>query len=70
MLMLLMTLLAPVSYCEPMLYSLHTQAVGGLVVAAVMKYADNILKGFATAISIVLSLILAYFVLGDFVPSV
>ena len=37
--------------------------------ASVMKYADNILKGFATAISIVLSLVMSYFVLGDFEPS-
>lgn len=45
------------------------QAIGGLVVAAVIKYADNILKGFATAVSIVLSSILSYFLLGDFVPT-
>ncbi|KAI8084249.1 nucleotide-sugar transporter-domain-containing protein [Gilbertella persicaria] len=31
------------------------QALGGLVVSLVVKYADNILKGFATSISIVLS---------------
>ncbi|KAJ2234288.1 UDP-galactose transporter Gms1 [Coemansia sp. RSA 1722] len=41
------------------------QALGGLVVAVVVKYADNILKGFATSVSIVLSC-LASVVLFDF----
>lgn len=45
------------------------QAVGGMLVALVMKYADNILKGFATSVSIVLSTIMSYYLLGDFVPS-
>ncbi|KAI8911472.1 nucleotide-sugar transporter-domain-containing protein [Gorgonomyces haynaldii] len=31
------------------------QAIGGLIVAMVVKYADNILKGFATSLSIILS---------------
>ena len=37
------------------------QAIGGLVVAVVVKYADNILKGFAASFSIVTSCILCYF---------
>ena len=41
------------------------QAVGGILVGATIKYADNILKTFASAISIVLSCILSYWVLGD-----
>jgi UDP-sugar transporter A1/2/3 len=31
------------------------QAGGGLVVAMVVKYADNILKGFATSLAIIVS---------------
>lgn len=45
------------------------QALGGLVIAAVIKYADNILKGFATSISIILSSFVSYFFLKDFVPN-
>jgi UDP-sugar transporter A1/2/3 len=37
------------------------QAAGGLLVAAVIVYADNILKGFATSVSIVLSSIISVF---------
>lgn len=46
-----------------------SQGVGGLVVGAVVKYADNILKGFATSISIVVSSLLSYYILNDFTPS-
>ncbi len=44
------------------------QAGGGILVAAVIKFADNILKGFATAIAIVANGLVSYF-LFDFVPS-
>ena len=44
------------------------QALGGLVVAAVVKYADNIMKGFAAAVSIVTSCLLCY-IFFDFRPS-
>jgi len=44
------------------------QAIGGLVVAMVVKYADNILKGFATSISILFSAIISFW-LSDFWPS-
>ncbi|CAG2178955.1 unnamed protein product, partial [Oppiella nova] len=45
------------------------QAFGGLVVAIVMKYADNILKGFATSISIVLSTVCSVYLMADFYPT-
>jgi len=44
------------------------QAIGGLIVATVVKYADNVLKVFATSFSIVLSCIISAF-LFDFHPS-
>uniref|UniRef100_A0A914D2A5 UDP-galactose transporter n=1 Tax=Acrobeloides nanus TaxID=290746 RepID=A0A914D2A5_9BILA len=37
------------------------QALGGLIVAVVIKYADNILKGFATSIAIVVSSVASIF---------
>uniref|UniRef100_A0A158QMI7 UDP-N-acetylglucosamine transporter n=1 Tax=Haemonchus placei TaxID=6290 RepID=A0A158QMI7_HAEPC len=45
------------------------QAYGGLVIALVVKYADNILKGFAVSLSIILSSFASWFLLGDFTPS-
>uniref|UniRef100_A0A5S6Q9T1 Sugar phosphate transporter domain-containing protein n=1 Tax=Trichuris muris TaxID=70415 RepID=A0A5S6Q9T1_TRIMR len=45
------------------------QAGGGLVIALVVKFADNILKVFATSISIVCSCILSCVILDDFKPS-
>ena len=44
------------------------QAVGGLIVAVVMKYADNVLKTFASSISIVVSCIISA-IFFDFHPS-
>lgn len=44
------------------------QAVGGLIVATVVKYADNVLKVFATSFSIVVSCIISAF-LFDFHPT-
>lgn len=45
------------------------QAVGGLVVAAVLKYADNILKCFGNALSIVFSCVFSWLVVSDFSPT-
>jgi solute carrier family 35 (UDP-sugar transporter), member A1/2/3 len=44
------------------------QAVGGLIVATVVKYADNVLKVFATSFSIIISCIISA-VLFDFHPT-
>ncbi|ORZ24928.1 nucleotide-sugar transporter-domain-containing protein [Lobosporangium transversale] len=41
------------------------QSAGGLIVAVVLKYADNILKGFATSISIVISAIASVALFGS-----
>ncbi|KAF9433205.1 hypothetical protein BGZ76_009754 [Entomortierella beljakovae] len=49
-------------------FVITNQALGGLLVAIVVKYADNILKGFATSLSIIVSgMISVYFF--DFEPS-
>lgn len=40
------------------------QAVGGLIVAVVVRYADNILKGFATSISIIISALSSVYLFG------
>jgi len=56
---------------SPLVWGVITlQAVGGLVVAAVLKYADNILKCFGNAVSIILSCLLSASLLNEFVPDV
>lgn len=40
------------------------QAFGGLLVAVVVKYADNILKGFATSLAIIVSCVVSVFLWG------
>jgi UDP-sugar transporter A1/2/3 len=41
------------------------QAVGGILVAATLKYADAVLKCFATAVAIIITSIIGYFFLGS-----
>jgi len=55
-------------YTPTVWFVIFLQAVGGLVVAVVVKYADNILKGFAAAFSIITACIICYFFL-DFKPT-
>ncbi|XP_008291277.1 UDP-galactose translocator isoform X1 [Stegastes partitus] len=43
---------------------IFNQAFGGLLVAVVVKYADNILKGFATSFSIVVSTAMSVYLFG------
>lgn len=43
--------------------------MSGLTVALVVKYADNILKGFAVSISILISAAISFYFLDDFDPS-
>ena len=44
------------------------KALGGLMIAVVIKYADNIIKGFASSLSIVFSSLFSYFLLKEFTP--
>ena len=45
-------------------------SLGGLLVSLVMKYADNVVKGFATSLSIVLSSLASAFIPAfDFQPT-
>ena len=57
-----------VGYNAMVLLVITTQAVGGLIVAVVVKYADNVLKTFAASFSIVLSCIISA-IIFDFRPN-
>ena len=46
------------------------QGAGGLLVAATLKYADAVLKCFATAVSVIITSIVGYFFLGNKVDMV
>ncbi|KAL4702867.1 hypothetical protein ACJJTC_019673 [Scirpophaga incertulas] len=43
-------------------YLVILQAAGGLIVAVVVKYADNILKGFATSVAIIISCVASIYI--------
>ena len=55
-------------YDKVVLILIMLNVFGGFLVAMVMKYADNILKGFSTAISIVLCGIISY-LFFEFIPT-
>jgi UDP-sugar transporter A1/2/3 len=44
--------------------TVFNSAVGGLIVAAVLKYADSVLKGYATAISVIMTGVLSMVLFG------
>ena len=48
-------------YSPLVVFVISQQAIGGLIVALVVRYADNILKGFATSLSILLSCVASVF---------
>ena len=50
--------------------SVWTNALGGLLVAVTIKYADNILRGFAQALAIIMGAVGSHFIFGSmFGPS-
>ena len=44
--------------------SIFNSAIGGLIVASVLKYADSVLKSYATAISVVMTGVLSMLLFG------
>ena len=50
--------------------NIFIQSFGGLLVAVVIKYADNILKGFATSISIIVSCIASVYLFETQINSI
>ncbi|PKK68440.1 nucleotide-sugar transporter [Rhizophagus irregularis] len=57
------------NYNYVVLGAIACQAIGGIIVAMVVKYADNILKGFATSISIILSFLASVYLFNFIVTS-
>ncbi|GMI43049.1 hypothetical protein TrCOL_g2448 [Triparma columacea] len=52
------------NFNTPAFLSVFNSAIGGLTVAAVLKFADAVLKGYATALSVVLTGLLSMFIFG------
>jgi UDP-sugar transporter A1/2/3 len=50
--------------------SVFNSAIGGLVVAAVLKYADSVLKSYATAVSVVMTGVLSMMLFGTKLDSI
>eukprot|EP00566_Odontella_aurita_P010594 CAMPEP_0113526054 /NCGR_PEP_ID=MMETSP0015_2-20120614/526_1 /TAXON_ID=2838 /ORGANISM="Odontella" /LENGTH=405 /DNA_ID=CAMNT_0000424333 /DNA_START=124 /DNA_END=1341 /DNA_ORIENTATION=+ /assembly_acc=CAM_ASM_000160 len=48
----------------PAFVSIFNSAIGGLIVAAVLKYADSVLKGYATAVSVIMTGVLSMVLFG------
>ena len=46
------------------LLTVFNSAIGGLIVAAVLKYADSVLKGYATAISVIVTGVMSMVLFG------
>merc|ERR1740130_2047927 len=51
-------------YTSTTLFNIAVQGGGGLMIAVVIKYADNILKNFSTAISIIVSSVYSWLFMG------
>uniref|UniRef100_H2ZM52 UDP-N-acetylglucosamine transporter n=1 Tax=Ciona savignyi TaxID=51511 RepID=H2ZM52_CIOSA len=56
-------------YSTPVLVVLLLQAYGGILVACVVQYTDNIIKGFATSLSIIVSTVVSYLIFNDMQPT-
>jgi solute carrier family 35 (UDP-sugar transporter), member A1/2/3 len=57
-------------YTKLVWVNILVQSAGGLLVAVVIKYADNILKGFATSIAIIVSCLASVYLFNTFINSI
>lgn len=56
-------------YSKMVIINILIQASGGLLVSLVIKYADNILKGFATSLAIIVSCLMSTYIFGTVITS-